>query len=49
MSKLKFTLTIYDALIEKIKILAFRLRRGVSDITEELYWEFIKRRRKAKT
>jgi hypothetical protein len=48
MAKQKFTLTIDDALIEKIKILAVRLRRSVSDITEELYREFIKQQGKLK-
>lgn len=41
--KQKFTLTIDDTLIEKIKIQAIKARRSVSDITEELYREYLKR------
>jgi hypothetical protein len=48
MSKQKLTMTIDDALIEKMKILAVRLKRSVSDITEELYREFLKRHSKRK-
>lgn len=43
MTKQKFTLNIDDALIEAIKIQAVRNKRSVSDITEELYREYLKR------
>jgi len=43
MSKQKLTLTIDDALTEKMKILAVRLKRSLIDITEELYQDFLKR------
>jgi predicted transcriptional regulator len=48
MSKQKLTLTIEDSLTEQMKILAVRLKRSVSDITEELYREFLKREGKPK-
>jgi hypothetical protein len=41
--KQKITLTIDDTLIENIKIQAVRDKRSVSDITEELYREYLKR------
>jgi predicted transcriptional regulator len=47
-SKQKLTLTIEDSLTEEMKILAVRLKRSVSDITEELYREFLKREGKPK-
>jgi hypothetical protein len=43
MAKRKLTLTVDDALIEKIKIQAVKDRRSLSDITEELYREYLKR------
>lgn len=43
--KQKFSLTIDDALIEKIKIQAVLDKRSVSDITEELYKEYLDRRK----
>jgi uncharacterized protein DUF6364 len=46
--KQKFSLTIDDALIEKIKIQAVLDKRSVSDITEELYREYLDRQKKAK-
>jgi hypothetical protein len=46
--KQKFTLTIDDALIEKIKIQAVLDKRSVSDITEELYREYLDRQKKGK-
>jgi hypothetical protein len=46
--KQKFTLTIDDALVEKIKIQAVLDKRSVSDITEELYREYLDRRKKGK-
>jgi hypothetical protein len=48
MSKEKLTLTIENSLTEEMKILAIRLRRSLSDITEELYREFLKRQIKKK-
>jgi predicted transcriptional regulator len=48
MAKKKLTLNVDDALTEEMKILAVRLKRSVSDITEELYREFLKRRGKVK-
>ncbi len=48
MSKQKLTLTVDDALTEEMKILAVRLKRSLSDITEELYREFLKRQGKKK-
>jgi hypothetical protein len=43
MAKQKLTLNVDDALTERMKLLAVRLKRSVSDITEELYREFLKR------
>lgn len=48
MAKQKLTLNVDDALTEEMKILAVRLKRSVSDITEELYREFLKREGKPK-
>lgn len=48
MTKQKLTLNVDDALTEEMKILAVRLKRSVSDITEELYREFLKRQGKPK-
>ena len=44
--KQQLTLTIQDKLIEKMKFQALRDKRSVSDITEELYREFLERRKK---
>ena len=46
--KRQLTLTIEDTLTEKIKIQAVRERRSVSDITEELYREYLDRQKKLK-
>ena len=46
MAKQKLTLTVDDALIEKMKIRAVKVRRSLSDITEELYREYLKRKDK---
>jgi hypothetical protein len=43
--KQKFTLNIDDALIEKMKIQAVLSKRSVSDITEELYRDFLDRQK----
>jgi hypothetical protein len=43
MSKYKLTLTVDPALLEKIKIQAVKDKRSVSDITEELWREYLKR------
>ncbi len=48
MSKQKLTLTVDDALIERMKIIAVRLKRSLSDITEQLYQEYLKQQGKAK-
>lgn len=48
MAKQKLTMTVDDALIEEMKILAVYLKRSLSDITEELYREFLKRQSKPK-
>jgi Family of unknown function (DUF6364) len=42
MAKQKLTLTVDDALIEKIKIQAVKERRSLSAITEELYRGYLK-------
>jgi hypothetical protein len=42
MARRKFTLSIDSDLIEKIKIQAVREKRDVSDITEDLYGEYLK-------
>jgi hypothetical protein len=44
--KQKITLTIQDGLVEKVKIQAVLDKRSVSDITEELYREYLDRRKK---
>jgi uncharacterized protein DUF6364 len=44
--KQQLTLTIQDNLIEKMKLQAVRDKRSLSDITEELYQEFLDRRKK---
>jgi len=44
----KFTLSIEEALREAIKIQAVRENRDVSDITEELYREYLDRKAKGK-
>jgi hypothetical protein len=48
MPKTKLTLSIDDDLVEQIKIQAVRDRRSVSNITEELYREYLKRVNKPK-
>ncbi len=48
MAKTKLTLNIEEALIEEIKIGAIRQKRSVSNITEELYREFLQRKAKEK-
>ncbi len=48
MAKTKLTLNVDDALIERIKIQAVKDRRSLSDITEELYREYLKRAGKPK-
>jgi hypothetical protein len=47
--KQKFTLNIEDALIEKMKIHAVLSKRSVSDITEELYRDYLDRQKKGKS
>jgi predicted transcriptional regulator len=49
MAKQKLTLNVDDALTQRMKHLAIRLKRSVSDITEELYREFLKRASKKKS
>jgi hypothetical protein len=44
--KQQLTLTIQDDLIEKMKLQAVLDKRSVSDITEELYQEYLDRRKK---
>ena len=48
--KQKITLSIQDDLIEKMKVHAVYAKRSVSDITEELYREYLDldRQRKSK-
>ena len=46
--KQQLTLTIDDTLIEKIKIQAVLDKRSVSDITEELYREYLDRQKEKK-
>ena len=48
MAKTKLTLNIEEALIEEMKIEAIRQKRSVSNITEELYREFLQRKAKKK-
>jgi hypothetical protein len=43
--RIKFTLSIQEELREKMKIQAVRERRDVSDITEELYRDYLERQR----
>jgi hypothetical protein len=43
MAKHKLTLTVDPALLEKIKIQAVRDKRSVSNITEEMWREYLKR------
>ena len=45
----KLTLSIDEALIQSIKIQAVMENRDVSDITEELYREYLDRKRKRKS
>jgi len=44
----KFTLSIDETLIDKIKVQAVLERRDVSDITEDLYREYLNRQVKVK-
>jgi hypothetical protein len=44
MAKQKITLTVDDSLVERMKIQAVRDKRSVSNITEELWREFLKRK-----
>ena len=46
--KQKLTLTIEDALTEKMKIQAVLVKPSVSDIIEELYKEYLDRQKKVK-
>jgi len=48
MSKYKLTLTVDPTLLEKMKIQAVRDKRSVSDITEELWREYLKRSKSQK-
>jgi hypothetical protein len=48
MSKQKLTLSVDGALTDEMKVLAIRLKRSLSEITEELYREFLKRQAKPK-
>jgi len=41
--KTKLTLNVDDALIERIKIQAVREKRSLSELTESLYREYLKR------
>jgi len=43
MPKDKLTLTVEPALLEKIKIQAVKDKRSVSNITEEMWREYLKR------
>jgi hypothetical protein len=43
MAKTKLTLNVDDELIQQMKHQAIRDKRSLSDITEELYREFLKR------
>jgi len=43
MAKTKLTLNVDDDLIQQMKLQAVRDKRSLSDITEELYREFLKR------
>ncbi len=46
--RIKLTLSIEEELREAIKIQAVKENRDVSDITEELYREYLNRQKKAK-
>jgi hypothetical protein len=46
MAKQKLNLTIEDSLIERIKIRALKEHRTVSELTEQLYREYLKREKK---
>jgi len=46
--KQKFTLNIENTLIQKMKIEAVLAKRSVSNITEELYKEYLYRQKKVK-
>jgi hypothetical protein len=48
MAKQKLTLTVDDALIEKIKIQAVKERRSLSDITQQLFKEYLDKVEKKK-
>jgi len=43
MPRQKLTLSVDDQLVEQMKIQAVREKRDLSDITEELYREYLKR------
>ncbi len=43
MAKTKLTLNVEEDLIEKMKLQAVRDKRSLSDITEELYRDYLKR------
>jgi hypothetical protein len=43
MRKHHFTLSIPETLIEEMKVQAVREKRSVSEITEELYTQYLKR------
>ena len=49
MAKQKLNLTIEDSLIERIKIRALKERRSVSEVTEQLYREYLKGKEKRKS
>jgi hypothetical protein len=48
MARRKLTLSVEDSLIEQIKIQAVKEKRDLSDITEELYREYLKRNKSKK-
>jgi hypothetical protein len=48
MAKQKLTLTVDPALLEKIKLQAVRDKRSVTNITEELWREYLKRAKSQK-
>jgi hypothetical protein len=48
MAKTKLTLNIDDGLIEPMKLQAVRDKRSLSDITEELYQDFLTGRKATK-
>ncbi len=48
MAKTKLTLYVHEDLIEAIKIQAVREKRSVSQITEELYREYLRKKARQK-